>query len=499
MTDASRPPPPDHDGRDAASRELGRWIGEGLTLVQRGKRLLLPDRPVEEPSLPYRAWLLVVYTVRRWWSIDACPTLASSLTLQTLFSVVPLVGLFLFLVRLVDVDTGIQLVTYIAATLVPHTERASEVAQQVTLLASNVRLEQIGIFGFFGALALAYWSFSSLEHACNVIWRVTRQRKLVAKFTMFYTVASLGPLLLLYSFAHPAMVEVRSALPILPFVATSAALVLLNRTVPFTDVRWSAALLAGVVSAFLFELGKYGFGIYVSRVAMSAYEGLYGPLAILPMFLLWTYVSWLIVLFGVELCFVIHHHRMISRLGWVDPAHRNEQRPQAAPGRTAARLMLAIADHWSRREKGTSIEALDERFDLGLATIGTMVDALETAGYVLPVEGGGFVPARPLEQIRLSEVLDLFGTDIARVRSDELARVFTELDTQRDAHTQDLTFAELVRAERRAAQQRITASAGGPAPAGAQTPTDALSQTSRSLPPSPAPPDASADAAPDAE
>jgi hypothetical protein len=118
---------------------------------------------------------------------------------------------------------------------------------------------------------------------------------------------------------------------------------------------------------------------------------------------------------------------------------------------------------------------------------------------VLPVEGGGFVPARPLEQIRLSEVLDLFGTDIARVRSDELARVFTELDTQRDAHTQDLTFAELVRAERRAAQQRITASAGGPAPAGAQTPTDALSQTSRSLPPSPAPPDARADAAPDAE
>lgn len=451
MTDASRPPAHDADGDPSG---LGRWFGEGVTLARRLQSLLFPDRPVEEPSLWYRTWLLVVYTVRRWWSVDACPTLASSLTLQTLFSVVPLVGLFLFLVRLVDVDTGVQLVTYIAAALVPHTERASEVAQQVTLLASNVRLEQIGIFGFFGALALAYWLFSSLEHACNVIWRVTRQRKLVAKFTMFYTLSSLGPLLLLYSFAHPAMVEVSSALPILPFVATSAALVLLNRTVPFTDVRWSAALVAGVVSAFLFELGKYAFGIYVSHVAMSAYEGMYGPLAILPMFLLWTYVSWLIVLFGVELGFVLHHRRMISRLGWVDPAHRNEQRPQAAPGRTAARLLLAIADQWSRREKGTSIESLDERFDLGLATIGTMVDALEDAGYVLPVEGGGFVPARPLEQIRLSEVLDLFGTDIARVRSDELARVFAELDERRDSLTHELTYADLVRAERRAASHR---------------------------------------------
>ena len=63
------------------------------------------------------------------------------------------------------------------------------------------------------------------------------------------------------------------------------------------------AAIAGIICAILFELAKYSFGIYIKE--MPSYENIYGALAIVPLFLIWIYISWVIILFGAHITYCL--------------------------------------------------------------------------------------------------------------------------------------------------------------------------------------------------
>src|SRR5690606_21567632 len=144
----------------------------------------------------------------------------------------------------------------------------------------NVTFARLGSWGFLITLVIAFALFSTLERTFNRIWRVTRKRNVLVKFTMFYTLATLGPLLMLFSLAQPLFAEIGAALGF-PVITSIFALVLLNRYLPFTEVEWRSAAIGGLISAVLLELAKWNFGLYATRIALATYEGLYGSLAML--------------------------------------------------------------------------------------------------------------------------------------------------------------------------------------------------------------------------
>lgn len=410
---------------------------------------LLPRTPEHSPTPWRRAWLLAVYTVRRWLVIDRSSGLAASLALGTLLSVVPIAGVLLFFLRRLDPEWGRLFLARIARTLVPDSDRAEDITTRIVELGDNVRLDDLGPWGFLAVIVIAFVLFSTLERTFNEIWRTTRRRNIVAKFTMFYTLASLAPVVLFYSLAQPVLGDLTDALLVTPLLSTSLGLILLNRLMPHTPVHWVPAIVGGLVSAFLFETSKWGFGQYLSLVALHTYEGVYGTLAILPVFVVWSYLTWMIVLLGAEVAFVLHHVTSVAREGYVHPRHREQKRLQAAPGRTAARLLLAICDHYMKREKGTTTDALDTRFQIGLSRVVALVDRLEEQGFVVALQNdGGYVPARPPSQITLQAVLHMFDAgDLEQARDDELARLYDELDTAQAEQVGELTFADLVQRE----------------------------------------------------
>ena len=222
------------------------------------------------------------------------------------------------------------------------------------------------------------------------------------------------------------------------------------------------------MSAALFEVGKIAFGRYLSLIAMSTYEGIYGSLAILPVFVVWAYLSWMILLLGTETTFVVHHRSVVAREGYVQPNHRVQRRMLPSPGRTAARLLLAISDNYDRRADlaaeddlrddeagpqqaiGMTVEALNERFDIGLAPIVALTDQLERAGLIVALGNDhGYIPARPLQKIELAATLHMFdGGDMHAARTDVLANLFVELDEAIKRKVDGLNFRELVDMER---------------------------------------------------
>ncbi len=384
--------------------------------------------------------------------------MAAVLSLHTLLSAVPIIGTALLVVGLMDQSSGRRLLRDLFASLVPEGARANEMAGSALTLAENVTIGNLGAWGFLVTLLIAFVLFQTLERTFNQIWRVNRRRSLLVKFTMFYTLATLGPLLILYSLAHPLVPGLDSALGV-PWLTSTLGLIALNRFLPNTTVRWGGAVVGGLISAALIEVAKLGFGFYATRFALATYEGLYGSLAILPILLVWSYLSWMVVLLGAEIAFVNQHRRSIALVGYLNRYVLDRLAMQQPSGRTAARLMLAIADHYVRREVGLSEDMLAERFRLGLDVVQESLSRLERAGMVIEADGDGRprVPGRPLDQIRVVEVVDLFDHDHARdPRNDRLTEVWGALDEARDEVLGSLTFAQLTQSERSSAAPDTT-------------------------------------------
>jgi len=442
LDDDAAPPAPVPEDRIAALRRR----------IEEARRKLVPHLPEVEPSRVRRIWLLSFFTFRRWLIEDHCGGLAALLTMHTLLSTVPIIGVALLVVGLMDPVSGNELFEELFRSLVPENERAEQMAADATALAAHVTVRNLGAWGFLVTISIAFVLFSTLEQTFNRIWRITRRRSLLVKFTMFYTLATLGPALMLYSLAQPFVAGV-TRLVALPVLTTSAGLVLLNRYMPFTGVRWGPALAGGLVSAVLIEVSKVGFGYYATRFALSTYEGLYGSLAVFPILIVWSYLSWMVILLGAEIAFVVQRRRYIALQGYLNRYVRERIEVPNDSGRTAARLLLAICDRYARQGLGLGPEALGERFRLGLDRVGELLVQLTKHGYIVDTdtdaEGQSFVPARPLDQIKLLDVLVLFDHEQSqRARADRLGRVFEQLDEARLRVVAETSYAELVRRPR---------------------------------------------------
>jgi membrane protein len=441
-------PDPPSQQRMLALRSV-RGLNAGL---RRLPRLLLPRTAQVDVGRAREIWLVFIYTVRRWLRVDQSATLASSLALQTLLSIVPFAGLVLTLVGLLGKDSGRDFLEKIAGMAIPDQARASAIAETLYELARNVTLENLGIVGFFGSLIGASLLFLTLETTINDIWRVKYRRSPIAKFTMFYTLATLAPLVIFFSLGAPIVARItnQAGFHFLPLLSTALAFIVLNKFMPATRVRWFAAAVGGLAGAALFELTKRGFALYLSN--MNNYEGTYGALAVLPVFCVWAYLSWLIVLFAVELTCVLQQLPLVRREGYVPAPLREDDDEGVGASRLACRLMLAICDHYDRCGEALTIRVLGIRFHVDAARLSSVVARLEGAGLLLAVGTGeaAHVPGRALDQLTVLEVMRMFTSrDVDAARADTLGALFGELDAAITRTFKTVSFHDLIVEERR--------------------------------------------------
>lgn len=247
--------------------------------------------------------------------VDRCVRVASSLSFTTLLALVPLTAVTLAVLSLFPVfSTWMGVIQdFIYSNFVPA---AGEVVQKhLTQFAGKTgRLTAVGLV-FLAITAILL--MATIEQAFNDIWRVRNTRKLLYRFLAYWALLTLGPLLIAASlvltthlvalpFLDRTVIGILDRITgwLLPLVFETGAALLLYTVVPNTPVRWRTALVGAVFAVILLEIAKWLFAAAM-KYFFASYKIVYGAIAVLPIFLIWIYISWLIVLLGAVVTAVL--------------------------------------------------------------------------------------------------------------------------------------------------------------------------------------------------
>jgi membrane protein len=387
----------------------------------------------------------------RQWARDRCPQQAASLAFQTILSVVPALAVMLAAMRATgNIDAESSFIQFLSELYIPVDEKV--IASQLSKWSENVTFESLGLVGLFTVVILAFIMFNSLEKIMNHIWRVERRRSLPQKFTVFYASATIGPAIIGVGHYNAARLGLTSGLvgAVLSFAVSYTALFLANFFIPAIKVRIKPALLGALVTTILFEAAKAGFSYYVSGYGFERYAGIYGAVAMVPLFLIWIYWSWLILLLGCEIAHAAQNIHLLERVDRRGRRSFENEILSRVTGPVAARLLAAVCEAYLNGEKTLSRNVVATRLDLDDDVLIRLIDRLVSADLLLVVEGrhSGLIPARPPSEITLREVLAIFrsedttSTAVGRGNT-YLDEILRQIEGETDRLAADLTMSDL--------------------------------------------------------
>ena len=380
----------------------------------------------------WRGALEFCIAVARRFHEDRGAQLAGSLTFTTLLSIVPLLTVALATAMAFPVfDEAIStLQLFLFENFLPDADGLEKLTEQLLSLSEqSARLTAIGL-GFL--LVTAVMLMLTMDDALNRIFRVRRRRPLGQRLIMYWSVLTLWPILIGASLSATSMLigtQAGGLLRLVPFLFTWAALTVLYILVPYrrVDLRHAAAgaLLAGIA----FELAKRAFALYLMK--FPTYTLIYGAFATLPIFLVWMYLSWLVVLAGAIFTAMLPGYRVIT-------SERNR-----APGRELTDALDIL---------GVLARAQDGGYVLPLTRIATqagvmpyrcelVLERCAGLGWVAKTEKDGWVLARDADTIRVADIYRAFVLD-PELTGERLAEHWKHVDTSLGATLRQVSAKE---------------------------------------------------------
>lgn len=336
---------------------------------------------------------------------DRCFQSAGALSYGTLLALVPLMAVALSIVSGFPLfDQWMERVEdFIFLNFVP---RSGETVQAyMREFADNA--SKLTAPGIVALIITAVLLMESIEDTFNRIWRVVEVRRQMAKFIVYWTVLSLGPILMgaglavssyLFSEALVGSPERFSTVAELllratPFVVTWIAFAMAYQIIPNRSVQVRSAMIGGFLGAVLFELAKRLFGFYLRE--FPAYEQVYGALSAVPIFLIWLYVSWAVVLLGASFAASLSSYRYRARDS------------RLLKGQELIALVLIVRELWQAQRGGRGLTTAALQACLpGLTEDGlvALLTALHQRALIRRADSSQWLLARDVDDLKMADL-----------------------------------------------------------------------------------------------
>ena len=358
------------------------------------------------PKLLVQLYAYLRFIVHRF-DQDRCSQIAASLTYTTLLSLVPVVTIVVSVISVFPVfnDYMAQLREFIFANLLPSSASKVISVYMQQFADQAAKLTALGIAFLTVTALILLWT---IDQAFNLIWRVRFDRPLIRRLLVYWAILTLGPLLVGGSLSFTAYIAAQTSEYVLhpalatlvfwvvPVALSTLALSLLYFSVPNRYVPWQHALIGGLVGGVGFEIMKKTFAVYIGN--FSSYMLVYGAFGVIPIFLIWIYLSWLTVLVGAEIAATLSHWRESGRITGQSSGQRFYD---------ALRVLRALY-HGQRRSTPLRVSELSRQVALGFQDLEEILDSFAAANWARKDKRNTWILIRDLRTITVADVYAQF-------------------------------------------------------------------------------------------
>ena len=363
---------------------------------------------------------LISFTVRELIS-NELQLRAMSLVYTTLLSIVPLIAFSFSILQSFGVVNN-QLEPLLLNFLAPLGEKGVQISQKILEFVGNMK---VGVLGTLGLLTLLYTVFSmikKIDDSINVIWKVHQGRGILKRLTNYISLTIIGPILMFIILGLTASLASNTVVDklmhyktfgaliliwgtILPYLLISIVFSLIYIIVPNTKVRIWPAVIGGVVAGIFWQISSL---LFAKGVASSTkYFAIYSSLAIVILFMIWQYISWLIVLIGAQISYCA------QKIDYSGINLKSTEISSKLKERISLSVMYLVGNNFSR---GLSNLSLDQIVDLTNMPYEFVYSSIkELTGKNLLIESSDnpttYIPARDLELISLEEIINISRTN----------------------------------------------------------------------------------------
>jgi membrane protein len=329
---------------------------------------------------------------------------------------------------------------------------------------NNTNVARLGTYGLVFLIATVLTLLSNIEKSFNSVWGVEETRPMLRRFTDYFSVVTIGPLLVVVAISMTSTLKSQQLVitlikyeylgevllfmfEILPFMVMWLVFAGLYLFMPNVKVSPRAALIGGVFGGTLWQLSQWGYLNF--QVGVARYNAIYGTMAALPILMIWIYLSWMIVLLGLEMTYATQNLRTIRQ------DLRGQRVNFASIEFIALTVLLFVSRRFYAGKPALGQEDLASHLDVPPRLLRTILEELTRLGFVVEttqeIDGSGYQPARALEKIRLHDVirgLAVDGTDYSHLRQNPERGMVASLEetlqrAEREALA-DMTLRDLV-------------------------------------------------------
>jgi membrane protein len=371
------------------------------------------DLPEEVGGQPLR-WLATplryVYALLRDLAQGGLGLRVMSLVYSTLFALVPVIAVAFAVLKLFGYDRELEPALY--EFLRPLGEQAITVTARIMDFVANVEGTLLGTIGFVFLIYTVVTMIQKVEEALNFVWHVDRPRSLARRVTEYLVVMLIGPVVAVLAMVMLASIEGSAAvarieglaigdtgrLHLAPYLLMIGLFLFVYVYMPNTRVKLVPALIGAVTAGTLWAM----VGAMFTRIVVYSTKtmAIYAGFAVVLLFLLWLYVSWLILLLGAQLSFYLQHPEHL-RTG-----HDEVPVTGALRERLAMSIMCLLGERFLDGGDRWTISALAERLMVPAKVLNDVVSTLESQGLVLTAEDDSVAPGRDLSAIPLTAIVD---------------------------------------------------------------------------------------------
>jgi len=424
----------------------------------------------ELSALPWwKAWLIksirICYVAVRDVADGQLTLRAMSLVYTTLLALVPLLAVSFSVLKGFGVHNQIE--PLLLNFLSPMGERGAEITSRIIGFVDNVKA---GVLGSVGLALLIYTVVSliqKIESAFNYTWRVKRSRPFAQRFSDYLSVILIGPVLIFTALGitatltSTALVQklvaiqafgtvLRIVSHLLPYLLIITAFTFFYIFVPNKKVKVTSALTGGTAAGVLWEITGWGFASFVAK--STKYTAIYSGFAIMIMFMLWVYLSWLIILVGANIAYYHQHPESLT------PKRRSLRLSNRLKEKLSLLVMFMVGqNHYDNRPEW-SVDDLAQQLHVPADVLEPIIESLEKKRILASAatDPPTYLPGRPLDTTEIKEVLDAVRSatevpdfDVYDLPAEYVVdQVINDLDQAIAKELQGLTIKEFALAER---------------------------------------------------